>query len=127
MVKSYMGHESIKSRYPSIQGKLELEKELRPEEQQSTTMSYEPRMVAVEGSAFWRPAEPVEGKRNDDLKGIFSYGEDQTEMDALAPLDHALRVAFFSSDITNVYVGVHQSHVFKVRNFKVMVSPLALA
>ena len=112
--KSYRGHDSIKSRYPSMQGALTLEQERFPEEQKSKALSYEGRMVAVEGSAFWRPADTIEGRNDKNLKSIFSYGGDQFEMDALAPLDHALRVAYFSSEITNVYLGVHQSSVFKV-------------
>jgi len=110
----------LKNKYPSLGGPLQTEKEQFPPGRQSTDMSYEGNMISVEASAFWGPTKDLTGKRDPEGKSVFTYGNDELEMTSLAHLDKAFRVAYFSADITNVYVGLHHSQVFKMFPYKSM-------
>ena len=115
--------QSLKDTYPTLLGPLQTEVEQFPPGRQSTDMSFEPNMISVEASAFWRPTQDLAYKRDPpDGKSVFTYANDELEMTSLAHLDKAFRAAYFSADITNVYVALHGSQVFKMFPYKILSS-----
>ena len=77
--------------------------------------SFEERMISVQSSSFYRPL-PLPAKKAPTTAGdsVYSYGSDSEEVRALADLDNVLRVAYFSADVTSVYVAVHDKETFKM-------------
>jgi len=99
----------LKDLYPTISLPLETVPEQFPPERQSSGMSYQGNLISVEASAFWRPLESLSQPQNPP--SVFAYANNEVEMNSLAHLDKVFRAAYFSADITNVYVGVHASGV----------------
>ena len=82
--------------------------------------SYEDRMISVEASALFRPKASLADKKlipagNDQE---FQFASPSIEVAHLADLDNAMRVAYFSKDVTSVYIGVHSTETFKLFPFE---------
>ena len=77
--------------------------------------SYEDRMISVEASAFFRPKSSLEDKKlmPADNDQVFSFSSSVEEVAHLADLDNVMRVAYFSIDVTAVYLGMHSTETFK--------------
>jgi len=86
--------------------------------------SYEDRMISVEASALFRPRASLADKKlmptgNDQE---FRFESPSIEVAHLADLDNVMRVAYFSKDVTSVYVGVHSTETFKLFPFENLAS-----
>jgi hypothetical protein len=86
--------------------------------------SYEDRMISVEASALFRPRASLDDKKlmpagNDQE---FRFASPSIEVSHLADLDNVMRVAYFSKDVTSVYVGVHSTETFKLFPFENLAS-----
>ena len=77
--------------------------------------SREPRLLSVRSTSFFRPKDTLlEIVNPASPDTVFNYQSEREEVDGLADLDNVLRVAFFSADITSIYVGFHSSQTFKM-------------
>ena len=77
--------------------------------------SWEARELSVQSTSFFRPKDPLPRKLNPATPDtVFTYQSEREEVDGLADMDNVLRVAFFSADVTHVYVATHSSQTFKM-------------
>ena len=94
-------------------------------EQGFSIASYEPRKISVEASALYRPEDAArlssEKLATEAGDSVWSWSNED-EVKGLALLDEVLRAAYFSADVTSVYVATHGSETFKMFPFEDLAS-----